>query len=158
MARGGQLQRRTPLVTRTGLTRTPMPRRVPTKTRVGLVNPSGQPDPAPSKVRAPLKQVSAKRAAENRQRREVVAALAAAVEPSDHCPAAVAFPEVACGGPVDPHEPLTRSRGGSITDPANIRLICRAHHDHVHLHPVEAEAAGWLVSSWTHSVALADDP
>lgn len=32
-------------------------------------------------------------------------------------------PEVA----TDPHEPLTRARGGSITDPANVRLVCHPH-------------------------------
>ena len=27
----------------------------------------------------------------------------------------------------DPHEPLTRARGGSITDPANVRKVCHGH-------------------------------
>lgn len=135
LRRGGPLQRRTPLTARTGLDRD-----------------------AWAPARAPVRQVSAKRAAQNRQRRDVVAVLAAAVEPSDRCPAAVAFPEVPCGGPVDPHEPLTRSRGGSITDPANIRLICRNHHDYVHLHPAEGDAAGWLMPSSTRSRAVPVDP
>ena len=27
----------------------------------------------------------------------------------------------------DPHEPLTRARGGSITDPGNVRKVCHEH-------------------------------
>ena len=27
----------------------------------------------------------------------------------------------------DPHEPLTRARGGSITDPDNVRKVCGFH-------------------------------
>lgn len=46
----------------------------------------------------------------------------------------------------DGHEPLTRARQGSITDPKNIRLVCRVHHRWIHDHPAEATAEGWLVS------------
>lgn len=37
----------------------------------------------------------------------------------------------------DGHEVLSRARGGSITDPANIRLVCRPHHDEL------TDEAGW---------------
>ena len=52
---------------------------------------------------------------------------------------------------VDPHEPLTRARGGSILDPANVVPICRPHHDWCDAHPIEAEALGLLRWSWSAS-------
>lgn len=48
----------------------------------------------------------------------------------------------------DPHEPLTRARGGSILDRDNVRLICRPHHSEIHDHePVWAYEHGFLISS-----------
>lgn len=41
----------------------------------------------------------------------------------------------------DAHEVLLRSRGGSIIDPANIRPLCRGHHDEITFRP-ESEL-GW---------------
>ncbi len=97
MNRGAPLQRRTPLRARTQLT-----------TGTGLER------------RARLKPRSAKTAALYRKERvPLVAALFA--EPS------------ICEVPwctnlaTDPHEPLTRARGGSITDPANVRKVCHPH-------------------------------
>jgi hypothetical protein len=46
----------------------------------------------------------------------------------------------------DLHEPHTRGRGGSELDRSGIRLVCRAHHNFLHLHPQTALAAGWLVA------------
>lgn len=52
----------------------------------------------------------------------------------------------------DVHEPLTRARGGSITDPANARPLCRGHHDEITFRP-ESELQ-WaydlqlLIHSW----------
>ena len=46
----------------------------------------------------------------------------------------------------DPHEPLTRARGGSITDENNLVALCAACHLHIHLHPKESEEQGWLKS------------
>jgi len=71
-----------------------------------------------------------------------------AKHPSDLCAAAQAVPEVMCYGPLDPHEPLTRARGGSTTDPANLQWICRPHHDWIHYHPEDAYDLGLLRHSW----------
>lgn len=67
---------------------------------------------------------------------------------SDICCAADLLPHIDCRGALDPHEPLTRARGGSITDPANLAWICRGHHDHIHDHPDEGHRVGLLVHSW----------
>lgn len=64
------------------------------------------------------------------------------------CAGAELVPEVACEGPIDPHEPLTRARGGSIVDPANVVFLCRRHHGWVHGNPEKAHALGLLRHSW----------
>jgi hypothetical protein len=52
----------------------------------------------------------------------------------------------------DLHEALTRARGGSVTDSANVKPLCRRHHDQITFRP-ESEL-GWaydlglLVHSW----------
>lgn len=49
----------------------------------------------------------------------------------------------------DPHEPLTRTRGGSIVDRDNVRLICRIHHSEIHdTEPGWAYELGFLAHSW----------
>lgn len=91
--------------------------------------------------RAPLRQVGRKRAAEIRERRAMLRAL---------------FPGVVlCEVPYcnrvadDAHEPLTRARGGSITDPQNVRAVCRPHHDEITFEEPEwAYELGFLVHSW----------
>lgn len=40
-----------------------------------------------------------------------------------------------------------RSRGADILDPDQCVCLCRACHDWVHAHPVEATAEGWLIPS-----------
>lgn len=75
------------------------------------------------------------------ERRPLVAALFA--EPSvcevPWCP------EIA----TDPHEPLTRARGGSIVDRSNIRLVC---HGHNVMFSADEQpwmySLGFLVHSW----------
>ena len=52
----------------------------------------------------------------------------------------VTLPE--CSGPLDGHEPKHRSQGGDPTDPADIVLCCRAHHDFAHSRPIAAKALG----------------
>jgi hypothetical protein len=92
-----------------------------------------------------IRPVSDKRRAENRERRAMVVRL---------------FPErpvcavPGCGQWADDlHEPLTRARGGSITDPGNAVPLCRKHHDQVTFRPEKSEL-GWayelglLVHSW----------
>ncbi len=91
-----------------------------------------------------LKPVSAKRRAENRQRRAMVADL---YPERPHC-ARPGCPSMAD----DLHEPLTRARGGSITDPDNCVPLCRPCHDEVTFAPEStlawAYAAGLLRHSW----------
>lgn len=52
----------------------------------------------------------------------------------------------------DAHEPLTRARGGSITDPNNVVPVCRTHHDLLTFAPESqlgwAYEAGLLRHSW----------
>jgi hypothetical protein len=53
-----------------------------------------------------------------------------------------------CGGRAcDVHEPLTRARGGSITDPTNTVTVCRWCHGWIHQHVEKATQLGLLVSS-----------
>lgn len=93
---------------------------------------------------APLRAVSAARAAENRLRRKIVDQL---------------FPErPVCFRPGcyqwadDVHEPLTRARGGSIVDPDNMCPLCRTCHGLVTFAPESeldwAYECGLLVHSW----------
>jgi hypothetical protein len=92
----------------------------------------------------PLRPVSAKRARENRERRAMVKQL---------------YPErPRCARPGcarmadDLHEPLTRARGGSITDPGNQVPLCRTCHDEITFRPESelqwAYDLGLLVHSW----------
>jgi hypothetical protein len=97
--------------------------------------------------RTPLRPVSAKRAVLLSERREVLAGLAD-THRATLCLAHQLVPSVDCGGQLDPHEPLTRARGGSITDDGNIVFLCRRHHRWAHNHPVDARRLGLLVNSW----------
>lgn len=94
------------------------------------------------KPRSKLKPVSEKRARENRERREVKKQMVA--ERGDRCQ----WPEGCPREAVDAHEVKKRSRGGSITDPENIVLLCREHHDFTEAEPEKAAAMGLLRHSW----------
>lgn len=48
----------------------------------------------------------------------------------------------------DLHELLTRARGGSIVDPANIVHVCRTCHTWITEHPVDAAKLGLVRWSW----------
>jgi hypothetical protein len=93
-----------------------------------------------------LRPVSAKRQAENRERRAMVAAMFGGETPLCWVPWCNAWAD-------DLHEPLSRARGGSITDPGNAFPLCRPHHDQVTFRPEKSEL-GWayelglLVHSW----------
>lgn len=91
--------------------------------------------------RVPLARVSKKRIVENRERRRVVDELW-----PERPPCAVAgCPRLAD----DVHEPLTRGRGGSITDPNNMVPLCRPHHDEITDHqPAWAYELGLLHHAW----------
>lgn len=93
-----------------------------------------------------MRAVSLKRARLNRVRKKIIAEIVGARGPV--CEARELVPDVACAGPLDAHEVLTRGRGGSIVDPANIILICRFHHDFLTTHPAEAAALGLVRHSW----------
>jgi len=84
-----------------------------------------------------LKPVSAKRKAENVERRRAVLAHFGENPVCQRCQSAPA---------VDAHEVVPRSAGGSITDTANIRAVCRPCHDWIHANPADARATGWLAS------------
>lgn len=125
--------------------RSPMPARVVPLKRGGF---TARGDAELSR-RAPLRAVSAARAAENRLRRKIVDQL---------------FPErPACFRPGcgrwadDVHEPLTRARGGSIVDPENMVPLCRPCHDLVTFAPESeldwAYEAGLLRHSWQGGAA-----
>jgi hypothetical protein len=45
------------------------------------------------------------------------------------------------------HEPLTRARGGSTTDPANALTVCPPCHRWIHDNPADATALGLLIPS-----------
>jgi 5-methylcytosine-specific restriction endonuclease McrA len=86
----------------------------------------------------PLRPVSKKTTAVNRERRAMVTSLWPERPPCTRC-----------GHPADDvHEPLFRSRGGPVTDPANAVPLCRSCHTWAHTHPVEARKAGLAVASW----------
>ena len=93
--------------------------------------------PEPPKARTPLPPVSKKRATEQRQRTRM---LRETFGPDPVC--------ARCGKPADDaHELLSRARGGSIIDPANIVPLCRADHRWITEHPAQAQAEGWLRSA-----------
>ena len=46
------------------------------------------------------------------------------------------------------HEPLSRARGGSITDPTNAVTLCHECHSWITTHPAQATVEGWLRHSW----------
>lgn len=123
LGRGKPLERRTPLQGGTPPQRkTPMPH-------------GGRLDRA-----APLRPVSAKRRAENRRRREMIAELWP-VRPQ-------CIVHWCTRSADDVHEPLTRARGGSITCPDNAVPVCRRCHDELGHEPEWGYTLGLLVHSW----------
>lgn len=123
MKRGKPLERRTPLKVRKQLQNTPL------KAARQMLR------------RTPLKQVSARRQAENKVRRQVIAT----AHPDGPTICAVPW----CDRIGDsPHEPLTRARGGSITDPDNIVMICWPHNQELTLEPEWGPVLGLLIPSW----------
>ena len=112
-----------------------------------------------------MRRTSAKRNRENAERRKVVRALidergalceARVIEPFGAAPYRLppGLIEVHPGDTAvcryhaaDPHEKVRRSQGGSITDPANILLVCRECHNWIHANPAEAFRLGLLESA-----------
>ena len=104
-----------------------------------------------SQRRAQIAPVSAKRRRENADRRAMVEQL----WPGGERPLCVARRPGCTRWADDLHEPLTRARGGSITNPDNAKPLCRHCHDLVTFAP-ESEL-GWaydlglLKHSWEAS-------
>ena len=48
----------------------------------------------------------------------------------------------------DIHEVISRARGGSILDPANLVALCRQCHSFITQNPLVAHAEGWSKHSW----------
>jgi 5-methylcytosine-specific restriction endonuclease McrA len=90
---------------------------------------------APLRRAGRLAPVSRKRARENRERTTALRPLREAQPWCSRCGAT--------GVGLDAHEIRSRARGGSITDLANIALLCRPCHDHITTHPDQAAEEGW---------------
>lgn len=121
--------------------------RLGTVGRVGVVLEETMKRSGPIQRRTPLRRVSPKTAKRNRQRakfrREILLE-------RPRCEAGNSIwtidPSYAdCGRvAVDLHEPLTRARGGSVLDPANVVATCRACHEWIHRYPLRATEIGLL--------------
>jgi hypothetical protein len=105
---------------------------------------------------AGLAPVSKKRQRENRTRKQMAAAM---FPGRPLCAVYVLFQQEAglIPGKVtsrckrwadDLHEPLTRARGGSITDPENAEALCRHCHEALGLEPPWGYETGLLRHSW----------
>jgi hypothetical protein len=101
-----------------------------------------------------LRRTSKKRQTENRVRKRVMLETFGRYPRCAGCgPLAELGIETGCNGWADDaHEILSRARGGSITDPANVIPLGRRCHDYVTTHPREAEAAGLSRSAGPRSI------
>lgn len=84
---------------------------------------------APPVRKTPLRRVSVKRRAQNRERTDVIARVLAR---DGGC----VMRSPRCRGPLDVDEIVSRGRGGSFLDDENCQTLCRLHHDakHSHIH------------------------
>ena len=121
--------------------RSPMPPRVVPMPRAHLATVTPLHGRQPLARVTPLRPRSAKQEARYRERRAMLTVL---FPDRPQC----AVPH--CGRWADDaHEPLTRARGGAITDPANIQPLCRPHHDEITFtEPAWAYELGLLRHSW----------
>jgi hypothetical protein len=101
-----------------------------------------------------MRRVSKKRARENRKRRKTMIDYYGQNPPCYGClPLATLGIETGCNGwAVDAHEILSRARGGSITDPANVIPLGRLCHSFVTQNPAIAERAGLSRSAGPRSL------
>ncbi len=51
----------------------------------------------------------------------------------------------ACWGPLDTHHLVVRGMGGVAVDDSPLAVLCRTHHERVHLHADEARALGFRI-------------
>lgn len=105
--------------------------------------------------RSPLRRVSKKRQAENRERRRVLHEVYGSSPACFLCGPLRAFGVVTgCDGrATDADEITRRSAGGSITDPANLRPVGRRCHDWATSHPREMREWGLEGSRYDGGVA-----
>jgi hypothetical protein len=101
-----------------------------------------------------MRRVSKKRARENRERRRVVLETFGRYPPCAGCvPLRSIGVVTGCDGWADDcHEILSRARGGSITDPANLMALGRLCHTWITEHPREAEELGLSRSAGPRSI------
>lgn len=97
--------------------------------------------------RTPLRSMSRMKALERDARRRCMEIV---VRRDRICRAAGIVRDIGCNGPLDGHEPLPRSRGGDPTDPEQVILVCRQHHDWIHAHPEASYGYGLLIRT-THN-------
>lgn len=93
----------------------------------------------PPRRRAPLRPVSPRRESERASRTRI---RTLALIRDGGCIAPARVPEVHCWGPLDCDEWRPRGEGGSHLDLDNVQVLCRAHHDWKHAHPIEAAHRG----------------
>ncbi len=91
-----------------------------------------------------MRAVSKKRAKENRERRVMLVEKYGANWRNGTVPCTRCHSEPG----TQPHELKKRSHGGSITDPANVWLLCHRCHRWTEDQPAEAIDAGWIIPSW----------
>ncbi len=108
--------------------------------------------------RTPLNPRSPRRVAEDREREK--AKVVVRERAKGRCEASALLrsvnPDHQCGGQFDFHEVLTRARGGSITDPANILYCCRRCHSVITEEPRLSESLGLVRNSWTDATTKAN--
>jgi hypothetical protein len=92
--------------------------------------------------RSPLRKVSLKRQNVNRQRQKLVKEILA------ERPICEAQTPMCVKWSMDCHEILTRARGGSIIEKANILALCRPCHTFITDNPTFAQENGFTVHSW----------
>lgn len=106
----------------------------------------------------PLRRVSQKRLDEHAQRLAVIEEVRE--RDGNRCYAEKVisrYPAVAadrdwprfCGGRLDAHEIIQRSvRPGGHLEPANVRLVCRIHHEWIDRFQITAKTLGLSANSW----------
>jgi hypothetical protein len=120
--------------------RSPMPPRVKPLERTPFVRKAVSSLP---RAVAPLRRVSAKRAA-GRTAYET-AKLAVWIRDGGECQARECWPEVACGGRIDPHHIAPQGiwpELRAVED--NMKCVCRSRHSFLHDHPIQAREVGLL--------------
>lgn len=111
---------------------------------------------APLQRGGPIRPVSDRRRAENRERRAMLDGLYDGERPL--CAVWELMQPDWCGRWADDaHEPLTRARLGSITDPGNVTAVCRACHDVITFRPESEIPWAYRLGLLRHSALCCQD-